>query len=104
MEKKEYYRHLLPHYQQPGQTYFVTWSLKDAVPRKALKQYTEKLELLKLQLKTYGYSPDATTRHEMHRLKTAPPELIKQYYAIRKKYITRKIHLSVAKSGVKCYF
>jgi len=31
MEKKEFHRHYLPHFQQPGQAYFVTWSLKDAV-------------------------------------------------------------------------
>ena len=35
MEKKEYYRRELPHFQQPGQSYFVTWNLKDAVPAKA---------------------------------------------------------------------
>jgi len=38
MEKKEFYRHALPHFQQPGQAYFVTWSLKDALPAKALKR------------------------------------------------------------------
>ena len=47
MEKKEAYKHILPHFQQPGQTYFVTWSLKDAVPPKALKRYTQKLNELK---------------------------------------------------------
>src|SRR5659263_575603 len=30
MEKKEFHRHYLPHFQQPGQAYFVTWSLKVA--------------------------------------------------------------------------
>ena len=46
MEKKESYRKHLPHFQQPGQSYFVTWSLKDAVPSKALESYTLQLEQL----------------------------------------------------------
>jgi hypothetical protein len=50
MERKEYYKQNLPHFQQPGQAYFVTWSLKDAVPKKALKRYTDKLEILKSQI------------------------------------------------------
>jgi len=52
--KKEFYRHLLPHFQQPGQAYFVTWSLKDAVPKKALKRYTDELDKLRLQIKSFG--------------------------------------------------
>ncbi|MCF6332515.1 MAG: hypothetical protein L3J11_04445 [Draconibacterium sp.] len=50
MKKKEYYKHNLPHFQQPGQAYFVTWSLKDTVPKKALKQYSQRLEILKSQI------------------------------------------------------
>ncbi len=50
MKKKEFYKHILPHFQQPGQAYFVTWSLKDAIPAKALKRYSQKLEILKSQL------------------------------------------------------
>ena len=41
MQKKEYYKHMLPHFQQPGQAYFVTWSLKDAIPAKAFKRYSQ---------------------------------------------------------------
>jgi hypothetical protein len=52
MERKEYYKQNLPHFQQPGQAYFVTWCLKDAVPKKALKRYTQQLEILKSQLST----------------------------------------------------
>ena len=52
--KKEFYRHLLPHFQQPGQAYFITWNLKDAVPKKALKRYSDELEKLRLQIKSYG--------------------------------------------------
>lgn len=44
MGKKEFHKANLPHYQQPGQAYFVTWNLQDAIPAKALKDYTEKLK------------------------------------------------------------
>jgi len=54
MEKKEFHRHYLPHFQQPGQAYFVTWCLKDAVPPKALHSYTQKLELLKSQIECFS--------------------------------------------------
>ncbi|MDD2797855.1 MAG: hypothetical protein PHV20_04605 [Bacteroidales bacterium] len=47
MEKKEFHRANLPHYQQPGQAYFVTWNLYDAIPAKALQDYTQKLKLLR---------------------------------------------------------
>ncbi len=50
MEKKESYGHILPHFQQPGQAYFVTWNLQEAIPKKALVRYTQKLEMLKLQI------------------------------------------------------
>lgn len=58
MTKKESYRHILPHFQQPGQAYFVTWNLKYAVPPKALNRYSKQLEILKSQLKTIS-SPGA---------------------------------------------
>ena len=47
MEKKEFHRANLPHFQQPGQAYFVTWNLHDAIPAKALQDYTQKLKLLR---------------------------------------------------------
>ena len=50
MEKKEAYRQILPHFQQPGQAYFVTWNLKDAIPPKALSRYSLQLAKLKLQI------------------------------------------------------
>ena len=50
MEKKEFHRRHLPHFQQPGQAYFVTWSLKDAVPAKALQSYTLQLKDISLQI------------------------------------------------------
>ena len=46
MEKKEFHRRHLPHFQQPGQAYFVTYCLKDAVPPKALESYSLKLKQL----------------------------------------------------------
>lgn len=52
MEKKEYHRANLPHYQQPGQAYFVTWSLKDAIPAKAMKDYSDQLASLRLEIAT----------------------------------------------------
>ena len=50
MERKEFYRHNLPLFQQPGQAYFVTWKLKSAVPLKAYLRYTQKLRELKNQI------------------------------------------------------
>ena len=52
MEKKEFYRLSLPHFQQSGQSYFVTWCLKDAVPVKALSAYKEKLYNLSSEINT----------------------------------------------------
>lgn len=51
MERKEYYRTSLPHFQQPGQSYFVTWCLIDAIPPKALEKYTIELQFFKEKLK-----------------------------------------------------
>ena len=110
--KKEFYRHLLPHFQQPGQAYFVTWSLKDAVPKKALKRYSDELEKLRLKIKSYdaagrpgpaGVTGAAVSEPLINRMSDSeiappkmrdseitPPELEKlkkQYYLLRKKYI-----------------
>ena len=98
MEKKEFYKYNLPHFQQPGQAYFVTWSLKDAVPKKALIRYTQKLENLKFQIYSLGESvgtisvmPD--TKHyvdrNMHCAKNDAVlhKLKMEYYLTRKKYI-----------------
>lgn len=51
MNRKEFYRTYLPHFQQPGQAYFITWCLIDAVPSKALEQYTNELAFLYEKLK-----------------------------------------------------
>ncbi len=47
---KEHYRHRLPHFQQSGQAYFITWSLKDAVPPKALIRYSNELQILRTEI------------------------------------------------------
>lgn len=114
MPRKESYRHTLPHFQQLGQSYFITWNLKDAVPKKALNRYTKELELLKLKINSFCKgvadsdprlknvtdrnlklpTKDAD-RNPHHQEKTAdrnPPhpkltELKKEHYFLRKKYI-----------------
>ncbi|MFA5326754.1 MAG: hypothetical protein WC384_03085 [Prolixibacteraceae bacterium] len=50
METKEFCKHILLHFQQPGQEYFVTWCIKDAVPPKALTRYTGQLDILRSQI------------------------------------------------------
>jgi len=45
--KKEHYRGKLPHFQQPGQWYFVTCILKGAMPKGAMDKYATKLETTK---------------------------------------------------------
>ncbi|NEW85415.1 MAG: hypothetical protein GZ094_24055 [Mariniphaga sp.] len=86
MEKKESYRHILPHFQQPGQAYFVTWNLQDAVPPKALVWYTHQLETLKLQM-------DSTTSQSRDNIKCEAEiashieKLKQEYILVRKKYI-----------------
>jgi REP element-mobilizing transposase RayT len=102
MEKKEYYKHLLPHFQQPGQAYFITWILKDAIPPHALKRYTEKLERLKAEVESFDKGAEVSNLrkiadkiparrsggHDTHA--TPNPELealLKEYYSMRKKYI-----------------
>jgi len=78
MEKKESYKHILPHFQQPGQTYFVTWDLQEAIPKKAFIRYTSELEVLKPQIKYLEQQkPDSP---EIEKLKL-------EYYSVHKKYI-----------------
>jgi len=78
MEKKESYRHTLPHFQKQGQAYFVTWSLKDAIPHKVVYKAARKLNLLRLQIKTLEQLPS-----EFMALARAK----KVYFQYRKKYI-----------------
>ena len=75
--KKESYRHNLPHFQQPGQAYFITWILKDAVPQKAFSNYTSQLQNLKNQLELFKQEKKDEKQIS---------ELRDQYQLVRKKY------------------
>ena len=78
MEKKEFYRHYLPHYQQSGQAYFITWCLKDAVSPKALHSYTQKLEMLNSQIEFHKKEKSGKSMIE---------NLEQEYSTVRSKYI-----------------
>lgn len=77
MEKNESYRHALPHFQQPGQAYFVTWCLKDAVPPKALVYYSKVLDELQIQIKSL--ITDKSKEQEINDLKIEQQQLRKKY-------------------------
>lgn len=78
MKKKEFYRQALPHFQHPGQVFFVTWCLKDAVPPKALELYTNQLKRIKSEI-------------EIAKTNNADSKIINdlkiEFYRIRKKYM-----------------
>lgn len=78
MEKKEAYKHILPHFQQPGQAYFVTFCLWNAVAKGALTGYNHKLRELRLQI-------EFRKRHQL--FDQMFTELNKDYYLTRKRTI-----------------
>ncbi|PWE00697.1 transposase [Marinilabilia rubra] len=80
--KKEHYRHRLPHFHSPGQTYFITWCLQSATPRHALGKYTFELESLqkKMELAKKGIS---------HIDKI---QLLKEEYRIMRKKYMKALH------------
>ena len=78
MDKKEYHRRHLPHFQQPGQAYFVTWCLKDAVPPKALESYSIQLKNVRNQIE-YNKTIKADDK--------VISDLQIEYSGIRKKYM-----------------
>lgn len=78
MEKKESYRHMLPHFQQPGQAYFLTWSLIDALPPKALEVYTRQLKQIKTNIEF--------ARKKENNEKTLAG-LMMEYALLRRKYM-----------------
>ena len=78
MEKKEAYKNILPHFQLPGQAYFVTFCLWNAVPQHALISYSNQLRQIRLQL-------DDGKRH--HRNDQIQNELRKDNYLLRQQYI-----------------
>ena len=77
MEKKEHYRRNLPHFQQPGQEYFITTNLKDAIPPKALRRYTADLEIVRDKIK--HLQSDKTKAEQLKALKMEQGLLRKKY-------------------------
>jgi REP element-mobilizing transposase RayT len=68
---KEFYRSKLPHYQQPGQVYFVTWNLKDAIPKKVISEYQDlvyqsKKELDEALIKNATHTKIEELKHKYH--------------------------------------
>jgi putative transposase len=101
---KEYYRHRLPHFQQPGQAYFITWSIKDAVPPKALIRYSNELHILRSEILLHQRNKSGTTPQDnKHGIvkndflsddfvinqdsSSLTSELRMRYYILRKKYL-----------------
>jgi REP element-mobilizing transposase RayT len=54
--RKEHYRRKLPHFQQPGQWYSVTFTLVDAMPKGAMDKYSLNLEVAKNRVQELGLS------------------------------------------------
>lgn len=78
--KKEHYRGNLPHFQQPGQSYFVTWVLFDAIPKGALFN-------LSLKLREINDRIDKLIKHNI-----SDPEIAKLrgiYKETRRKYFLK---------------
>ena len=80
MEKKEHYRGNLPHFQQPGQSYFVTWTLFDAIPKGSLFS-------LSLKLKELNHKIEQLIKQDISDPEIAVNQSI--YNAIRRKYILK---------------
>ena len=87
--KKEVYRGTLPHFQQPGQDYFVTWILKNSVPKKAVEVYSKRMEQLKNEIDILKRNNADTNAIENAK---------KDYYIIRKKYIAKVDEILDAKT------
>jgi len=97
MEKKEFHKANLPHYQQSGQAYFVTWNLQEAIPALALKDYTEKLNQLKTSIDfavKSNQSPDQISklRYENNLLRK---KMMKAYEDLLHLKEKNKINLSI---------
>lgn len=76
--KKEYYRHRLPHFHTPGQTYFITWCLQSAIPAHALRDYTFEIESLKKKMELAQKGISHTNQFQT---------LKEEYRIMRKKYM-----------------
>jgi putative transposase len=101
---KEHYRHRLPHFQQPGQAYFITWNLKGALPRKALERHSKDLNCLRSKIlleqrinsdNSYEVNNPGKFHAEFlfddliisHDCSPVLSELKMRYYVLRKKYM-----------------
>jgi len=78
MEKKEFYRKNLPHFQQTGQAYFVTWCLHGAVPTKALERYSIDLRNAKSEI-------EIAKENKVDEV--IIDEVKQKYYSSRRKYM-----------------
>jgi putative transposase len=88
MEKKEAYRNRLPHFQLPGQAYFVTYCLKDSVPPKAFLRYTQQLENLKREIEKCKVGCGDFQSPKIYiAITNRVTQLKQQYYVVRKQYI-----------------
>jgi REP element-mobilizing transposase RayT len=91
--KKEHYRGKLPHFQQPGQWYFVTCILKGAMPKGAMDKYTTKLEtaknrylLLKEKADAQGVGLSKVQHSDFRKSKPQLARARKDYYTALRKY------------------
>ena len=75
---KEFYRSNLPHFQQPGQIYFVTWNLKDAIPSKVISDYSDLISETRINIEK------AILINEPH---TSIEKLKYEYHFYRKRMI-----------------
>lgn len=78
MLKKESYRQNLPHFQQPGQAYFVTWCLKESIPEKTVQIYFRELTYLKNQLDIV--KRESLDAMRILELEAARQKLIQKYF------------------------
>jgi putative transposase len=81
---KEYYRGNLPHFQQPGQWYFITCTLAGAIPKN-------------MQLAISENFRNASERYRRLKTKTPNDEVLKpirqEYYEARKKFFRAQEHI-----------
>ena len=69
---------MLPHFQQSGQAYFLTWSLIDALPPKAMEVYSRQLKQIKFNI-------DIAKRENSNEAVLAALQM--EYVTFRRKYM-----------------
>lgn len=75
--RNEHYRRALPHFQQSGQAYFMTVMLADAIPPKALENYSKQLSIISDYLKYLKTNPENIEEYQ---------KLKKEHYLLIQKY------------------